>query len=350
MSFTCEFCNKNFATAPSLKTHINNAKYCLKLREKAKPAPVQEKKPKQEEKQKQSCFLCEHCDKSFTQKAKLTDHLTSCPKLPKKTPPKKDVKVPEIQQPKKEIQKINEIFPTKELDFSSEMSSETSEGEKLMKKYEEQAIAIEKDISEKNAKIEKMLGKRDIWEKISEKSAMVEKKMAALDIAKVESVDSTESDPNSGYSNNHYSSTFQSKNNYGVKIERSDSDNHYSNFFQRKSVYADIFMGESNKSDEGDDATDKISTTSSASTSSTSSSSSSSRGTSSASNVDEGWELGKFRYPTRETMEEFKQYYTFELYLQKEEGLVKYMKAMIQYQMFKDMMELERRNIFNKLK
>jgi len=327
MSFTCEFCNKDFATAPSLKTHVNNAKYCLKLREKSKPAAV----PQKEKKDFSSCS-CEHCGKSFTQKTTLTKHLTLCPKL-KKSPPeksKKVAKVEESQQQKKEIQP--EILSADELDFSDDFSEEKSEGEKLMEKYKVQALAIEKDISEKNAKIEKMLGERNKWEKISEKSAMIEKKMAELDIAKVESVDSTSTESSTDISD--MSSTSST-------IFNTDYENYGSSAFDAS----------------------KFSTTyeSDGAVASDSTSSSSTDSSSTSTKVDKEWELGKFRYPTKETMEEFKQYYTFELYLQKEEGLVKFMKAMIHYQMFKDRNELELRDIkdrnerelrdiFNKLK
>lgn len=58
----CEFCNKILSNASILKTHQKTAKYCLKIQGNIK----------------KSEFVCEFCNKEFTRKHHLIDHLDIC--------------------------------------------------------------------------------------------------------------------------------------------------------------------------------------------------------------------------------------------------------------------------------
>jgi hypothetical protein len=61
--YKCEFCNKIFSNNSNLKTHIKNAKYCIKLRDNFIP---------------DNQFICNYCNKDFTSKQKLDYHLLNC--------------------------------------------------------------------------------------------------------------------------------------------------------------------------------------------------------------------------------------------------------------------------------
>jgi hypothetical protein len=62
-NFVCEFCGKKFKTACNLKTHVNSAMYCLKLRGENIVKP----------------HSCDYCAESFTQKINLDKHIKICP-------------------------------------------------------------------------------------------------------------------------------------------------------------------------------------------------------------------------------------------------------------------------------
>jgi hypothetical protein len=61
---TCEFCKNKFNSNSALKHHQNTARYCLKIRGITK-----------------SCFKCEACDKTFSNKYNLSIHKVNCSKL-----------------------------------------------------------------------------------------------------------------------------------------------------------------------------------------------------------------------------------------------------------------------------
>ena len=58
----CEYCNQILKTLGALKKHQNTAKYCLNKQN--KNAPVE--------------YICGACDKTFTRKSSLEDHLKIC--------------------------------------------------------------------------------------------------------------------------------------------------------------------------------------------------------------------------------------------------------------------------------
>jgi hypothetical protein len=62
MENICLYCNKSFLTKSNLKNHIENAKYCIALRENSN----------------NSNFSCDCCDKKFTSKNNLNYHLSRC--------------------------------------------------------------------------------------------------------------------------------------------------------------------------------------------------------------------------------------------------------------------------------
>lgn len=216
--FTCDFCCKNFSSASTLRMHIANAKYCIKLREGSKL--------------KHARRVCNKCNKIFAEED-LTKHLTSCSKIKK----------------------------------SSKVENQST-GKAISKKCDEQK-AVEESIDEKIVEIDK------------------------------------------------------------VKNEAVEGD--HSNSSNEESVHTDIFTSKSSGNEENatcDISADlpKFEITDVDSTSS-----------------DSEWELGKVRFPTKETIEKFKSKYTFELFLKGDDGIVEFIGEMVEYQMEEDRKELERR-------
>lgn len=69
MDFTCNFCNKKYATISSLNHHQKSAKFCLEL---------QKKIDNIETKIVPSIYNCEYCEKIFTTKFSLSKHIDIC--------------------------------------------------------------------------------------------------------------------------------------------------------------------------------------------------------------------------------------------------------------------------------
>ena len=67
MSYSCEFCKKVYTTISSLNYHKKSAKFCLELQKQSNNENIEIKQ-----------HNCEYCDKSFTQKTPLLNHLIIC--------------------------------------------------------------------------------------------------------------------------------------------------------------------------------------------------------------------------------------------------------------------------------
>ncbi len=60
----CEFCNKSFVNKAVLKTHQRTTKYCLAIQKSTK----------------ETSFVCEFCEKTYTTQYNLSQHLNRCKK------------------------------------------------------------------------------------------------------------------------------------------------------------------------------------------------------------------------------------------------------------------------------
>jgi chromosome segregation ATPase len=110
MTNICQYCETTFTNSTSLKNHIKTAKYCLELRGK-----INEE------------FKCEFCGKILSTKLRLSTHLESC-------------------NAKKNIN----------FEYVKEIENKLVESEFLIKNYQEKLVEKNKQIDEKNKKIEKL--------------------------------------------------------------------------------------------------------------------------------------------------------------------------------------------------
>jgi hypothetical protein len=124
----CEFCQKDFSTKGTLLSHQKTTKYCLEIQGKNVG--------------NNSIFKCEYCDKTFTLKHNLNDHIIICKEKPKKEIENRYKKL--IKEHNNEIKKIRD-----------EHDKEISYHEREYKK----------DIEVLNQIIIKLEGKLDNYEK-----------------------------------------------------------------------------------------------------------------------------------------------------------------------------------------
>lgn len=99
MNHICEYCNKEFKSKSNLSTHVNNAKYCKKLRGHIEEEII-------------SNFSCKICDKEFTSKQTLQKHNEKCSEKNKKKDKQKD-KDKIIEKLEKQIQNLHNKYMTK---------------------------------------------------------------------------------------------------------------------------------------------------------------------------------------------------------------------------------------------
>jgi len=129
---TCEFCKKDFSTKGVILSHQKSAKYCLE---------IQGKNVKNV-----SNFNCEYCNKNFTLKHNLNDHVIICKEKKKKEQETKDTKL--IKDHNKEIKKLKEEYD-KEIkklkeEYDKEHNKEISLLNQIIKKLEVKLESYEK--------------------------------------------------------------------------------------------------------------------------------------------------------------------------------------------------------------
>jgi hypothetical protein len=86
INYSCEFCDKSFASAYNLKVHKKTAKFCLQLQNK----DVEE------------TYDCNFCNKSFNVKSAYTLHVTNCKEKKVKT---QEEKMKELEERNKQLEK-----------------------------------------------------------------------------------------------------------------------------------------------------------------------------------------------------------------------------------------------------
>ena len=132
MVIQCNVCNKEFSTKGCLQTHQKTAKYCL------------EKQGKNNEE-----FGCTFCQKKFTLRHVLKDHLQICKEKSKKEM-NKEYEV--------EIKSLNKIIADKDLYYTKHIDilKETiTKLETKLEKFEDAVIASKKIVTESDGEIEK---------------------------------------------------------------------------------------------------------------------------------------------------------------------------------------------------
>ena len=111
MSFTCNFCSKNYCSKSSLKTHQNTTKACLKIQNELDSNVNIET----------TNFKCEHCEKCFTTLYGLTYHIEHCSLRKNKVDQKKEI---HIKKFKKEIKRQALVIKKQDIDIQLSKNKE----------------------------------------------------------------------------------------------------------------------------------------------------------------------------------------------------------------------------------
>jgi len=151
---TCEFCKKDFSTKGVILSHQKTAKYCLEI---------------QGINIKNNCnFNCDYCDKTFTLKHNMNDHISICKqKKIKETEDNKikeyDVEIKKIKdEHKKEINnRDNQLQQIKD-EYKKEMKQKDNEIKKIKDDYERES---KREIDLLNQIISKLEMKLENYEK-----------------------------------------------------------------------------------------------------------------------------------------------------------------------------------------
>ena len=176
----CTYCQKSFSTKGSLAIHQKTAKFCLKL----------------QGKNEESSFICSNCNKAFTQKISLSDHLDVCKERYKKLlDQKEDEYSLIIKKLELEITKIKRLekekVKEKEALFAKDIDS-------LKEKLREKEALFAKDIDslteklkEKNDYIVKLETKLEKFENVVTNMASATTQALEVKTAKASTTNNT---------------------------------------------------------------------------------------------------------------------------------------------------------------
>jgi len=115
MENICLYCNKSFLTKSNLKNHIENAKYCIALRENSNNS------------NSNSNFSCDCCNKKFTSKNNLNYHLPRCNF-------KKDIEIEKLKKDLETTEKLkiqNEIYKEQIEELKEQLKDKDEQLQKL---------------------------------------------------------------------------------------------------------------------------------------------------------------------------------------------------------------------------
>ena len=131
----CDFCKKDFSTKGVLLSHQNTAKYCLVIQGKNV--------------EKNSNFKCEYCDKTFTLKHNLNDHIGICKEKQKKEIENRDKKL--NKEHNNEIKKIREEYNNEIKKIKDDHTKEVSY---YKREYKKEIEVLNQIISKLESKLE----------------------------------------------------------------------------------------------------------------------------------------------------------------------------------------------------
>jgi hypothetical protein len=132
---TCDFCKKEFSTKGVLLSHQKTTKYCLEI---------------QGINIKNNCnFKCDYCDKSFTLKHNLNDHINIC-----KEKKKKEIEDNKVKERDQEIKKIKDIYEKKTNDKDNQIQKMKDERFYLETNYKKEIDSLNSIISKLESKLE----------------------------------------------------------------------------------------------------------------------------------------------------------------------------------------------------
>ncbi len=139
MSYSCNFCNKEYTSISSLNYHKKTAKFCLELQ---KNQNTEVSLPLTQ------TYLCEFCNKDFKIKNHLQSHLLSC--LSKKINDKLKLELEQLHSKyKQQIDDLNKL--NSELNFEVKFRDEKlKDKDEKLKDKDEQIKKLEESLKEKD--------------------------------------------------------------------------------------------------------------------------------------------------------------------------------------------------------